>query len=306
MRMSLSAAGAAFLFCLAVACDSPEPEIARDGASSADGASTTDGARAPDSASTTDGGGASDSTTATDMRSQTDVGSRSDSPPMSAEPPVNLGMAGSYVILAKSGISTVPPSVVTGDLGISPSFAADITEFSLVLDNSGVFASSSQVTGSVFAADYAPPTESQLTTAVIDMDLAFTDAAGRAPDHTELHEGNLSGRTLNPGVYRWATPVIIKTDVTLSGGATDVWIFQIGQTLTVANTVRVFLSGGARAENIFWQVSEVVDIGTSAHMEGVILGKTAITMKTSSSINGRLLAQTAVTLQSTTVTQPTP
>ena len=150
-----------------------------------------------------------------------------------APPAVNLAAAGDYVILAKTGISTVPTSAVTGNLGVSPAAATFITGFSLTADATNVFSTSPQVTGKVYAADYAAPTPSNLTTAVGDMQLAFTDAAGRAPDVTELGAGNIGGMTLAPGVYKWGTGLLIPTDVTLDGSATDVWIFQIAQDLTM-------------------------------------------------------------------------
>ncbi len=115
---------------------------------------------------------------------------------------VDLGAAGNFVILAKSGISTVPTSAVTGDLGVSPAAATYITGFSLTADPTNVFATSPQVTGKVFASNYAPPTPSDLTTAVSDMQVAFTDAAGRPASVTELGAGSIGGLTLSPGVYR--------------------------------------------------------------------------------------------------------
>ena len=220
--------------------------------------------------------------------------------------PVNLGTAGNFVILAKTGISSVPNSAVTGNLGISPAAASFITGFSLTADASNVFSTSTQVVGKVYAANYAPPTPSNLTTAVGDMQLAFTDAAGRAAGTTELGAGNIGGLTLTPGVYKWSSAVLIPSDITLNGSATDVWIFQIAQNLTLSNATHVYLTGGAVAKNVFWQVSGLVDVGTTAHMEGIVLSQTAIHMKTGSSANSRLLAQTAVTLDTATVVQPAP
>jgi hypothetical protein len=220
--------------------------------------------------------------------------------------PVNLGTAGDYVILAKSGISTVPTSAVTGNLGVSPAAATSITGFSLVMDASGTFSTSSQVTGKVYAADYTPPTPVNLTTAVSDMQLAFTDAAGRAPGVTELGAGNIGGMTLHSGVYKWGTGLLIPTDVTLSGSATDVWIFQIAQNLTMSSAANILLAGGALPKNVFWQVAGLVDLGTTAHFEGVVLTQTSIALRTGASINGRLLAQTAVTLDGSAVVQPAP
>jgi len=220
--------------------------------------------------------------------------------------PVNLGTSGNYVILAKAGITNVPTSAVTGDIGVSPITSTAITGFDLTLPAGGASATSAQVTGKVFASDFAAPTPVNLTTAVSDMQTAYTDAAGRAADVTELGAGDISGLTLVPGVYKWGTGVSINTDVTLSGSTTDVWIFQIAGGLTQAAATRVNLIGGALAKNVFWQVFGAVDIGTTAHVEGVILSQTSIVLRTGASVNGRLLAQTAVTLDTNAVTQPAP
>jgi hypothetical protein len=107
-------------------------------------------------------------------------------------------------------------------------------------------------------------------------------------------------------VYRWYTGVLIPTDVTLSGGPNDVWIFQIAQSLTMSSATRINLAGGALAKNVFWQVFGAVEIGTTAHFEGVLLSQTSIVMNTGATLNGRLLAQTAVTLDSNAVTEPAP
>ena len=216
---------------------------------------------------------------------------------------LNLGMAGQYVILAKSGVSTVPTSKVTGNIGLSPAATSFVTGFSLTADATNVFSTAPQVTGKIYASDGAPPTPTNLTTAVGDMLLAFTDAAGRAPGVTELGAGNIGGKTIGPGVYKWGTGVLIASDVTLKGQATDVWIFQIAQDLTMSSGVKVGLSGGALSKNIFWQVAGLVDVGTTAHVEGVVLSQTGITLRTGASINGRLLAQTAVTIDGSAVTE---
>ena len=226
---------------------------------------------------------------------------------MGAQGPVVLGTSGNYVILAKTGISTVPPSSVTGDMGVSPIDSTAITGFSLILDSTTEFSTSSQVVGKVYASDYASPTPATLTTAVSDMQTAFTDAAGRTlPDFTELGTGNIGGMTLAPGLYKWSTGVTIPTDVTLSGGPNDVWIFQISGNLTLASATTVVLSGGAQPKNIFWQVAGGVgaSLGTTSHFEGVILAQKAITLQTGASVNGRLLAQSAVTLQANTIVTP--
>jgi hypothetical protein len=220
--------------------------------------------------------------------------------------PVNLGTAGGYVILAKSGISTVPPAAITGNLGVSPVAATGITGFSLTADATKVFATSPQVTGKVYAANYASPTPANLTTAVADMQLAFTEAAGRPPGVTELGAGNIGGMTLSAGVYKWGTGLLIPSDITLTGSATDVWVFQIAKSLTMSSAAKIVLAGGALPRNIFWQVAGLVDLGTTAHLEGIVLTQTSVTLRTGASLKGQLLAQTAVALQASSVVEPAP
>ena len=154
----------------------------------------------------------------------------------------------------------------------------------------------------------ASPDNTLVANAVLDMGTAYADAAGRTtPDFTELGAGDISGLTLVPGLYKWGTGVLISTDVTLSGGPNDVWIFQIAGDITQANGSSILLAGGALAKNIFWQVGGVgVTIGTTAVFEGVILAEKAVNMNTGATLNGRLLSQTEVTLIQNTVTQPAP
>jgi hypothetical protein len=214
---------------------------------------------------------------------------------------VNLGLADDFSILTKAGISNVPKSYILGNIGSSPIALSAITGFSLIADATNVFSRSSQVVGLVYAANCAPPTPARMTTAILDMQAAFTDAAGRAPDVTELGTGNIGGMTLVAGVYKWSSGLLIPTDLTLSGSATDIWIFQIAQTLTVGSGVKIILAGGALPSRIFWQVSGAVTLGTTSQFEGVILGQTNIVVQTGASVIGKLLAQTAVTLDHATV-----
>ena len=219
---------------------------------------------------------------------------------------VLLGSAGSFVILTKSGISTTGVTSIVGDIGVSPAAATYITGFGLIMDSTNVFATSSLVTGKVYAADYTPPTPSKMTTAVSDMETAFLDAAGRtSPDFTEYGAGDISGHTLVPGLYKWGTGVLITSvGVTLSGGANDVWIFQIAGDLTVSNSAIVTLSGGAQAKNIFWQVSGQATLGTMTNFKGIILSQTLISLNTGAVMTGRALAQSEITLIANTVIKP--
>lgn len=219
---------------------------------------------------------------------------------------VNLGTAGDFVILAKTGISATGVMAITGDIGVSPADATYITGFDLIMDPSGTFSTSAAVVGNVYAADYTDPTPTKMTTAISDLGTAYTDAAGRTtPDYSELYTGDLTGQTLNPGLYNWSTGVLVSEGgVTISGTENDVWIFQIAQDLVLAEGAIITLSGGAQASNIFWQVAGQVTLGTTADFKGIILSQTLVEMRTGATLNGRALAQTAVTLDANTVTQP--
>lgn len=217
---------------------------------------------------------------------------------------VDLGTAGNYVILAKSAISTTGATSVVGDIALSPAAASFITGFALS-SPPGTYSTSALVTGNIWASDYNPPTPADLTTAVLDMQAAYTDAAGRTlPDFTELGAGDIDGLVLVPGLYKWGTGVAFANGVTLTGGATDVWIFQIAQNLTVGNGAAVTLAGGALPRNVYWQVAGQATLGTTASFKGVILSQTLIAFNTGATITGRALAQTAVTLNATALTQP--
>lgn len=218
---------------------------------------------------------------------------------------VDLGSAENYVILAKTGISTTGTTHITGDIAVSPEFLTAITGFSETLAPAGTFATSSFVTGSLFAADMTAPTPDLLTTAVSDMELAYTDAAGRVdPDFNELGAGEIGGLTLDPGLYKWGTGVLVSSDVTLNGSASDIWIFQIAQNLKLEDGRAIILTGGALAENVFWQVAGEVTLQPGATFHGIILGQTGVVLKAGATINGRALAQTAVTLISNSVNEP--
>ncbi|KZP25776.1 antifreeze protein [Athelia psychrophila] len=222
---------------------------------------------------------------------------------LAAGPPaVPLGTAANFAIVAKSGISTVAPSVITGDIGLSPAAATYLTGFSLIRSIDGTFATSTQIIGRAFASSYTSPTPKTLIAAVSDVVTAYNNASGRVnPDHLNLGGGGLGGLTLAPGLYKWTNSVNIATPVTIAGLPTDTWIFQIAGGLTIAHGKSVILAGGASPANIVWVVAGAVSLGTSSSFEGIVLGATSITLQTGSSINGRLLAQTDVALQVATV-----
>jgi len=216
---------------------------------------------------------------------------------------VDLGGSANYVILAKTAISNVATSAITGDLGLSPAATSYATGFALI--SSTGYATAAQVTGKIYAADMVAPTPINLTTAVNNMITAYNDAAGRpSPDFTELATGNIGGKTLTPGLYKWTNSVTMPSDVTISGSADDVWIFQIAGNLTMSTAIKITLTGGAQAKNIFWQVAGQASLGTTSHFEGIILSKTGITFLAGASMKGRALAQTSVVLDKNIITKP--
>ncbi|KAF8193442.1 antifreeze protein [Pholiota molesta] len=218
---------------------------------------------------------------------------------------VALGAAGNFAILGSSGISSVPPSAVLGNVGISPAASTFVTGFSLILSPTGTFSSSTQVTGQVLASDYKSPTPATLITSVNAVVTAFNDAKGRInPTATGLGAGGIGGLTFAPGLYKWTTGVNIASDITISGTSLDTWIFQVAGTLNTASAVKVTLAGGALPKNIVWVVSGAVTIGTTSVVSGIILGATSITLNTGATVNGRLLSQTAVALGKATVNAP--
>jgi len=217
--------------------------------------------------------------------------------------PINLGTAGNYAILAKSGISTVPPSVITGNIAVSPIAGTAMTGFSFTATNNGKAAESVQVSGLAYAASYIAPTPSHLTTAVSDMETAYTDAASRSTSSAgtlNLGGGEIGGEILSPGVYTFGTDVTINADVTFEG--TGVFIIQITNNLLMAAGKKLILANGAQANNIFWQVAGFVAVQSTAQLKGILLVKTKVDMLTGSSLDGRILAQTACTLQKATIT----
>jgi hypothetical protein len=217
---------------------------------------------------------------------------------------VLLGTAGDFAILAKAGITNVPNTVITGDIGVSPIAATAMTGFALTL--AGTYATSTQVIGNIYASDYTAPTPSKMTTAISDMNTAYTDAQGRthtSAGYLNTLEGEIGGLQLAPGVYAFDTYVTIKKNMMFYGNADDVFIIKTSKGLTIDDNMKVILGGGAQAKNIFWTVPLAVEVGKDAHMEGIILAATAVEFKTGSSLNGRILSQTQVVLDQNTITE---
>ncbi|MDB5106167.1 MAG: hypothetical protein JWP91_3856 [Fibrobacteres bacterium] len=218
--------------------------------------------------------------------------------------PVNLRSTAHFAVLSASLISNVPTSAITGDIGLSPAGGSMITGFGNL-----------EVTGTIFTVDATGPAgstiaASDLSTAKGDLTLAYDDAAGRTPvpagPFLNPGSGNIGGLTLIPGLYKFTSTLSITgSDVTLTGNADDVWIFQIASDLVVGDGIQVTLAGGAKAANIFWQVGTSATLGTTCKMKGTIMADQSISLNTGATLDGRALASiAAVTLASNTITRP--
>ncbi len=219
--------------------------------------------------------------------------------------PVNLGSAAHFTILAGAAITTTGGGIIQGDVGASP------------ITGGAIHLTQAQVDGTIYAVDAAGPAGSVIDAALLlkakgDLTTAYNDAAGRTPTPSgpflNPGAGNIGGLNLIPGLYKFTgTASITGSDVTLTGGPDDVWIFQIAADLQVGSMVQVILAGGAQARNIFWQVGTSATIGTFALFKGTIMADQAIVMNTSSAIDGRALAFSAgVTFNGNTGELPMP
>ncbi len=205
--------------------------------------------------------------------------------------PVYLGAAENFAILAGAAVTTTGGGIVNGDVGASP------------ISGSAIHLTQAQVNGTIYTVDAAGPAGSVISPTLLaaakgDLTTAINDAAGRSPipsgPFLNPGAGNLGGLTLVPGLYKFTgTALISGSNLTLTGGPDDVWIFQIAADLQVGSTVHVILAGGAQPRNIFWQVGTSAVIGTFAVFKGTILADQSITMNTSSSMDGKALASTA-------------
>jgi hypothetical protein len=219
--------------------------------------------------------------------------------------PVNLGSTTSFTILSGAAVTTTGGGTINGNVGASP------------IAGSAIGVTAAQVNGTIYEVDNSGPAgavvdPTLLTTAKGDLTTAYNDAQGRSPTPTGPYldpgSGNLGGLTLVPGLYKFTGEALITgSDVTLTGGPNDVWIFQIASDLQVGDSIQIILAGGARAGNVFWQVGTSATIGTFAVFQGTILASQSVTMNTSSVLDGRALAFTGgVTFDGSSASLPSP
>ncbi len=200
---------------------------------------------------------------------------------------VQLGTAGTYSVLAGSGVTNTGATTLAGDLGVYP--ASSITGFPPGL-----------VQGTTNNDNSNAQNAEAATTS------AYLQAAGLTP---ATQEGvDLAGLTLSPGVY--AVPAgtsNLTGTLTLNGQGNPnaIFVFQLSSTLITSSSSNIVLTNSANPCNIFWQVTSSATLGTGSSFQGTVLALTSITANTGATINGRLLARNgAVTLESNTITNP--
>jgi len=198
---------------------------------------------------------------------------------------VGLGTAAPFVVLAGSTATNTGPSVLHGDLGVSPGTA-------LV-----GFGQPAVVNGATHANDaVAAQAQSDLTTAY--------DVAAGQPVSQELTGQDLGGLTLTAGAYHFASSAQLTGRLTLDaqGDPDAQFVFEIGSTLTTASASSVVMINGASPCNVYWQVGSSATLGTTTAFQGTIMALTSATLNDAATVQGRVLARNgAVTLQNNTL-----
>jgi len=191
-----------------------------------------------------------------------------------------LGSAQSFAVLGASTVTNAGPTVITGDLGVSPGTA--ITGFP-----------PGTVTGGTIHAGDAAATAAQAAAHTAYANLVAQPCGTNLTGKTL---GTSPGAvTLSPGVYCFNSSAQLTGTLTLNGSG--VYVFKMGTTLTTASNSSVVLAKGATAGNVFWQVGSSATLGTNTAFEGSILANISDTVTTGASVTGRVFALTgAVTL----------
>lgn len=213
--------------------------------------------------------------------------------------PVNLRIADSFAVIAHESISSIPNSNITGKVGLRPGVRAMIG-----LDPGEVVGGASDI----FAGDDKEvASQAFITQAKLDMINAYnqTEITPADKDKINLFGGNLGGKVLAAGIYYWNSRVTVPTDLKLEGSETDVFILKVAGDLRVGSDVKVTLSGGALAKNVFWIVGDHVLIKTNSSMVGTVMSQESFEMKEFSSLYGRAFVKNSkLLLDKNTIIKP--
>jgi len=214
---------------------------------------------------------------------------------------IELGKAGQFVMLAKSDIHNESGSDITGQTGDG--------SLSEKKNKETAFADSVKQTRTdhvaVWQRNQDDTTSTEVSEAMEDMMSAYSDASMQnGDDSSGVENERFQSSVLTPGVHQWNDSLHIESEITLSGNENDVWVFKIGDNLTVHENTVITLTDGAHAENIFWFVEGEVTVGENAQFEGIILSMNDITLEKGAKINGRMFSQASITLNDNTITEP--
>ena len=204
--------------------------------------------------------------------------------------PVGLGTADPFVVLGGTKVTNVGPSVLNGNLGISP--GTELEGFGLP----------AVVNGSTHA------TNEVAAKAQLDLTTAY-DVAAEQPvlPANDLSGTNLGERKLSPGTYRYNVAALLTGALTLDaeGDPNAEFVFQIGSQLTTESASSVLLVNGASPCNVYWQVGSSADLGTTTAFQGSLMALTSISLKNGATVLGRMLARNGqVSLINNVLTRP--
>jgi hypothetical protein len=223
--------------------------------------------------------------------------SAQETPTQQDKRPVSLGKAQDFAILAYSNISSTPTSSINGKVGLMPG-TRDMIKLT-----------GAEVAGGdidIMAADDETTPPNLLSNAKVDMVTAYTKASGLAPDADKAAlSTSIGGKKLKPGVYKFTGDLSITTDFSVEGDEKAIWVFKVPGHLKVSDAVKMVLNGGAKASNIFWQVSGSAVLEPTSEISGNILAQQFIELRNKSVLNGRAFAKNGyVSLNQATVTKP--
>ncbi len=197
--------------------------------------------------------------------------------------------AGSFAVLGGSTVTNTGPTVINGNLGVSP--GTTITGFL-----------PGTVTGGAIHSGDATAALAQT-----EVTSAYNILTAEVPTH-DLTGQDLGGLTLTPGVYHFSSSAQLTGILTLDaqGQSSPRFDFQVGSSFTSASDSSVQFINGGSGETLYWQVGSSATLGTNTAFLGNILSAASITMTTgASNLSGRLLARSgAVTLDTNNVSLP--
>jgi Ice-binding-like len=204
--------------------------------------------------------------------------------------PVNLATAQPFVVLGGAGVTNKGPSVLNGDLGVTP--GTSLTGFGAPAVVNGA----------------THPNDAVAAQAQADLTTAYNVAAGQpiAPGN-DLTGVDLGGLTLSPGAYGYSTSAQLTGQLTLDahGDPSAQFVFVIGSTLTTASASSVILTNGASPCNVFWKIGSSATFGSGTAFEGNVMALTSISLNSGVTVLGRALARNGeVTLINDVLTLP--